>query len=367
MPRTKRELKLTPVDDLAQRPPVIRLESRGTLESAKLRRSKSSTPDAEISARLDVPSRDEIETRTHEPEMNLRVGRGPSMMETWDDLWDPDFHERNRNHWIWLIFSSLLLAGLITWSLSKVEEPDDEADQIREVASPKLAWELAETLEAGALIDRIEAATRQYLATTDPATLAKLSRHPERVAPLMASHYQAKPISPVRVARTRLLQPVDLARLANFWEHTVELENRETRNLIIEILPTGEPRIDWEALVGYQPMHWDDFAHTRPAGVEQDFRVYLEKDHFFCHEFADSARWHSFRLTVPNSLETLFGYIENGSPLLEDILKLFDESKSQKIPVTLRLGFPTGFASPRGVVIHQIASPRWFYLGPPEG
>ena len=108
---------------------------------------------------------------------------------------------------------------------------------------------------------------------------------------------------------------------------SVELDNHETRNLIIEITDSGEPKIDWETLVCYQPMKWDQFARSRPDGNSFDFRVYVEPDNFFSHEFTDSSRWNCFRLTALDSDETLFGYAKADEPVAAELLALLEPKR----------------------------------------
>jgi hypothetical protein len=364
MPRENREIRLIPVDDAASdRAPVIRLESRETLELARRRRQENVDQEA---TRLDVPARDEVEIRTHEPDSGLMSKNGTWARSFMELPWDDEIHQHAAFFRSLCAVLALSLAGFALWSLSQSHDPDVETGRIRALTEPVLAREVAENLEAAQLIDRIEAATRRYFATSDPATLASLSRHPERVAPLIARHYQDRKILPNRVAETLLLQPLTLDRRADFWMHTVRLENKDTRKIIIQVPDSGEPRIDWEAFVGHQPMKWDDFARERPTVTAMDFRVYLEPDHFFSHEFADASQWSSFRLTALQSEETLFGYVENGSPVAEELHKLLGSSDKPKIAPILKLRVPAGFDSRRGVIIEKLVSPCWIHLDSPD-
>ena len=52
-----------------------------------------------------------------------------------------------------------------------------------------------------------------------------------------------------------------------------------------------------------------------------DFRVYVEADNFYSHEFADSDQWMSFRLTALDSEETLFGYARPDSAEARRLLR----------------------------------------------
>jgi hypothetical protein len=164
----------------------------------------------------------------------------------------------------------------------------------------------------------------------------------------------------------RVLQPLTLDNRTNFWIASVVLANGQMHNLVIEIDGDGKPLIDWETLVCDQPRPWDEFALERPAGTSLDFRVYVERDMFFSHEFADSDRWLCFRLTALESEETLFGYVAVDSVEAQTLVGLLEANAGRKTSMILRLGIPEGLQSRRGVMIEKVISPRWLYLDPPD-
>ena len=225
----------------------------------------------------------------------------------------------------------ILLAASAIWSLRQVKEADAIADEIVFSTQSVLKNDADEDIAAGRLIDRIEAVTRKFFKATSTGELARHVRHPERVKPLMDRYYAGKATFSHPLLRTKLLQPLTLDNRANFWMQSVELDNHETRNLIIEITDSGEPKIDWETLVCYQPMKWDQFAMSRPDGKSFDFRVYVEPDSFFSHEFTDSSRWSCFRLTALDSDETLFGYAKADEPVAAELLALLNQSGGQRV------------------------------------
>jgi hypothetical protein len=367
MARRNKVIRLTPVDDAPPNcVPVIRLESNGTLDSAKPQRPEAEDRESPVCARLHVPTRREADFRTHEAEVTLLAEPSPLTQETVEESWGGQVSKAGSVPWGWFALVGLLLASFTIWSSSRLHDAEARADKILQATRSTLANDAKENQAATELIDRIEAATKRYFATTEPAMLIDLSRQPERIRPLVAHHYQGKSISPSRVTSTLQLKPLVLDNGKDFWLHTVRLENNETRNVVVEILSSGEAKIDWEAFATYQPMTWDEFALTRPAGAVMDFRVYLEPDHFFSHEFADASRWNSFRLTAINSDETLFGYMETSNPAFEELRELVRQSRSRKIPAILRLSIPAGVQSRRGVVIEKLLSPGWIYLHPPD-
>ena len=365
MAREEKRFELRPVDDAADlKAPVIRLESAETsLREPLVRLGKP--VEAKVSQRLEVPDRDDFESRTHQPGIEALIETEPANPDFMEHEWGRNSTYRKAIPWGWFVLIGLILGGGIIWSLSGVKEADIQAHKIRVETQSLVGNDAKEELEAAQLIDGMDAITRRFFETTRIEDLTKLVRHPQRVRPLMDRYYGGKPIPLNRVVRTNLFQPVTLDNRSNFWMATVELADHSSRNLVLEILDSGEPRIDWETLVCYQPMEWDSFATSRPAGVSLDFRVYLEPDNFFSHEFADSTRWNCYRLTALNSDETLFGYAKADEDIAKSIDALLSQNHGRKTSVILRVSIPQGIQSRRGVVIEKLLNPRWLYVNPP--
>jgi hypothetical protein len=112
-------------------------------------------------------------------------------------------------------------------------------------------------------------------------------------------------------------------------------------------------------------MAWDEFAGKRPGGYTGDFRVYVERDHFYSHEFSDSAAFESYRLTALNGEAVLFGYVPRGAGFARQISELIEGQGGGSGPLILRLHVPQDVQSPRGVVIREIVNPRWVFIEPP--
>ncbi len=367
MAREEKRFELKPVDEaVEEKAPVIRLESEETLLRAKPIRLSPSPQQSMPSQRLDVPAREDFESRTHQPGIEALIEQDAGNPDLLEKAWGEESTRHHGIPWGWFVLIGLILAGAIFWSLSGVTESDSRAQEIRVATVEVLGDQAEEELEAARLIDRIDAATRKFFTATSVAELARVSRHPERVQPLMDAFYKAQPIPANRVLRTGQFQPLTLDNRADFWMATVEMADRSSRNVIVEILPDGEPRIDWETLVLYQPMAWDDFATERPRGTSLDFRVYVEADSFHSHEFADSQQWQSFRLTALDSEETLFGYAQADSEISTAILDLLRKNQGRRTALILRLGVPEGIQSRSGVVIEKLLSPRWLYVEAPE-
>lgn len=369
MAREKRKpVKLRTVDEeVAPAVEIVRLENLETARNPKdeepvrlglLRANQEPS-------RLDVPSRDELELRTHQPGIEALIDTESRGEEAHELSWGQGSAHSHPMPWGWFVLIGLLIIGAVIWSLSNLREADEQADQIRVDTESVLAKELREEKEARELINRIEQSLQFFFNATTVESLARSVRQPERVLPLMRKHHELNPVwrSPLRTIR--VLQPLTLENRANFWVASVVLTNGQRHNLVIEIDEEGNPLVDWETLVCDQPMPWDEFAIKRPAGKSLDFRVYVERDIFFSHEFADSERWLCFRLTALGSEETLFGYVKVDSVEGQEILQLIDANDGRKTSMILRLGIPEGLQSRRGVMIEKVISPRWIYLDPP--
>jgi hypothetical protein len=306
------------------------------------------------------------ETRTHQPGIEALIEVAPIDPDLLEHKWGENPFLQQNVPWGWFVLIGIILTAAVLWSLNGVKQSETLATKIHVTTESVLDKEAREDAEADQLITKIDTATRKFFETTDVESLARLVRQPERVRPLMDRYYGGKPIPLTRLRHTKQLQPLTLNNQGNFWIESVELTNHETRNILLEILDSGEPKIDWETLVCYQPMKWDSFAQERPTGSSFDFRVYIESDHFFSHEFADSSLWNCFRLTALDSDETLFGYAKIDEAVTREILDVLKTSNGSKTSVIVRVRIPEGLQSRRGVVIEKLLSPRWIYLDPPD-
>lgn len=370
MAREDKPVQLRPVDEDAVKAPVIRLRNLETgwkeKEAKPVRLGAQLEEAGAGSRRLNLPSRDDVELRTHQPGIDVLIEPEAVNPDLLEQNWGETSTSRNPLPWGWFALIGIAIVSAVTWSLTRVEESDVQAAQIRITTETALVDEEREEREASQLIDLIDKTIRHFFDVTSVESLIPLVRHPDRVGPLIKEYYAEKPVFAGSVKVIKFLQPLTLDDRGNFWRATVVLADGQPRNLLLEIMESGGIRIDWETLVCYQPMKWDDFALKRPTGTSLDFRVFVEQDTFYSHEFVNSERWTCFRLTALNSDETLFGYAPAGSAEAQALLKLTSPNGGQRATLLLRLVIPEGILSRRGVVIERLLSPRWLYLDPPD-
>ena len=366
-PRNEKKVELRPVSDIAPPArPVVRLRHEGMKMPSKPLRLEVAPEDQREQVRLTLPTTEHFETRTHQPGLEAIMETDPLDLNPLENHWGEEATQERNIPWGWFILILILIGAALAWSLTRVSESKVQIEQIQTEIGHTLASNAKEEAEAANLIDQIESASHQFFKATSIDEMARLVRQPERVRPLMEHYYGGSVIPPNPIDQYNVLQPITLGNRANFWMETVQLKDRSKRNLLIELTQDGEAKIDWETLVCYQPMRWDDYATQRPAGTSLDFRVYIEPDNFFSHEFSDSGRWSCFRLTALDSEETLFGYLPRKTPLERQVTEMLSQNKGQRTSVILRLSIPEGLNSRRGVLIERLLSVRWIYLDPPE-
>jgi hypothetical protein len=168
------------------------------------------------------------------------------------------------------------------------------------------------------------------------------------------------------VERVVGIDPLTIGNLATFWMVSCELEGAGRKQILVEARSKEDAKVDWETFVCYQPMPWDDFATSRPEDYTGDFRVYIERDHFFSNEFSDADVYACFRLTALDSEETLFGYANRTGQIAQQLAELIDRNRGAPAPVILRLNVPKGVESRRGLVIQRLISPRWMFVENPD-
>ena len=367
MAREVKQVELRPVDEEAERlAPVFRLTAKEALDKKGAVHMATFWSDTNVSLRLEVPSSDESKLRDHDPGaitlVRLDLGNPDQMEEAWTE----GIKDHHVVPWGWLVLLGLLIAGSVIWLLASLGKPDDQAPNSVAEVENRAANTQKRSQEAGQLIELIQKTTRGFFEARTLDSLVRFVRQPGRVRPLMEKYYTAKPVASQHLSSFKFLQPLALDESPNFWMASVELENREIRDLLIEITPLGEARIDWETAVCYQPMKWDDFARTRPKGISYDFRVYVEQDTFYSNEFADSYRWNCFKLSALDSEQTIFGYAKANGEISNKILDLLNSNGARRTSMILRVNIPEGLQSPSGVVIEKLMNPRWLYIDPPE-
>lgn len=363
MAKEKDKIELKPVDEHAERlSRFVRLHKDATEEVVELppvRVGEKLTPEA----RLEAATREELKTRSNEPDVGSLIERKLPQPE---DQWEGPAAAAKGMPWGWVALIGAIFAGGISWSLVEVNRAEERREELNRQALNILEKEQQEEVDAEDLIGSIEKAAADFFDSRSVEELLRYVRHPERVKPLMENHYAGKPIEPIRVENISGLDPLTIDHRAMFWLVSCELEGSLRNQVLVEAKSATDVKVDWETFVCYQPMPWDEFAKARPGGYTGDFRVYAEMDHYYSYEFSDADEFVSLRLTALNSEETLYGYVERRGVLAKRISDLIANNGENPTPLILRLHVPEGFRSKRGVVVRSLVCPRWMFVTDPE-
>ena len=146
------------------------------------------------------------------------------------------------------------------------------------------------------------------------------------------------------------------------------LADRQTRNLIIEILDSGEPT---HRLGNARLPPADEVGRLRPRAARRQSRwisaFTSSRTIFTATSSRTPTRWTCFRLTALDSEETLFGYVASGrAPRPRTCSPSCSRTAAAKSAVILRLDHSRRTPiPPRSGHRKTDVSPRWLYLDPP--
>ena len=317
-------------------------------------------------ARLEVPRVEADNRRSHQPGIEVLIDAEDATATEPEEGWGQAVLRRGPVPWGWFALVGLLLAGAVIWSLSHVQQAEllveGEHRQAEDVAKESAASDLA----LQRMIEDMERLVKAFCQAGSLEAMLPMVRHPKRVRPLMERFYAQTPLQALGFKQVKYFQGAMIGGASDFWVFSVVLGDGRSRDIVLEQDASGKIGVDWETVVTYQPMNWDEYARQRPQGTAMDFRVFVEADHFFTHEFADSKRWSSFRLTAFGGDETLFGYASQGGAVEAALLALIQQNENHPVEVILRLALPSGTQSRRGVIIEKVMSTRWIYVDPPD-
>ena len=267
--------------------------------------------------------------------------------------------------WGWFALLALTMATSTIWSLNKIEKSEKQKIDNDKKTQTIISKENEEKLNAARLIDKMDALLRSFHNATSIEALVPLVRDSTRVRPLMEKHYGKNPVPLVQLRSIRSLTPLTIGSSAKFWAASVNQSGDVIKNILIEAKGAGQPLIDWETYVCYQPMPWDEYVARRPAGVSLDFRVVVQPDSFFSHEFNSPSQWLCFQLNVPGSMEFLYGYARADSEVATQVANLVNQNDGKDTSMILRLYLPEKLDSKRGVVIEKLVAKQWLFVDPP--
>lgn len=369
MSRPSKPVELRPVDDLHAEPEeVVRLfnndadEFKDIEAPVVLGQPAGHTP-PKVPVKL--PMRVDLETRSQEPGVETIIDPELPTHELLEDEWEKPEKKAKPIAWGWFALLAITMTSAVVWSLANVGKSVKHNREIKEEATSLLTTEEEEERNAAKLIDKMDALIRDFHNASSISALLPMVRHPQRVKPLMEHYYGTRPVLNKRLRSITAFTPLTLKNRADFWMVSVKQSDDVDGEFILQINDAGEPLIDWETHVRYQPMDWSEYVKYRPDGMSMDFRVNVRPDNFFSNEFSNSTDWVCYQLNTPDSDGFLYGYVRADSPLVAEINHLILRGGGEQAAMILKLHIPQRLESKRGVMIEKLVCDSWLFIEPP--
>lgn len=360
MEKKVKRMELRPLKEDDPSDSIVRLSTDGT-QPVEL--AKTGSPSAQTPTILEAAPSFGDRVKRQGSFDELAQGVNPQVLSE-EDGWAQSSPPRGVP-WGWVALAGIVFVAAIGWSVRQVSLAESSGPKAQAAAEQLLQTDAEEVIEAEQVVANIEQAVAAYCAAASIDELLPWVRHPDRVRPLMQDYYQRNPLVPPGFKRmVRVLRPHTFSLRAEFWEASIETDSGGEESLLLQTESDLQAKIDWETAVGYQPIAWDDYARDRPEGSSMDFRVFLEQDFFYSHEFANSENWLCLRLTARDGDAVVFGYARYDSEVALTIAQLLHDQQGRAAAI-LRLFIPKDLKSRNGVVIEKMVAPRWIYLDSP--
>lgn len=359
--------KLRVVDDEVEKTTddgIVRLKAAGSSFAPVERLATVPKKVEELPERLVSQPRELFEGRSQEPGVEAILDK-EEVVENVEQPWGIRDGRLAGVPYGWFVLILMAVAAAGVWSVVQMRKGEQQVAlrlaEVREMNED----EAAEDRTARELVDRVDQVVGDYLAADTVAKILPLVRHPDRVKPQIEAEWKVRPKRAMTFARVTMFQPASIPG-GTFWIVRAEARDAEPQNLILEQTSDTDVRVDWETHVCYQPMDWEKYIAERPSAVAMDFRVWAVPDSHYSHEFSNAGRWRCYRLTTRGTENHLLGYAPADSEVARELDGYFRSAPFEVATAIVRLRFPAGGGSPRGVVIEKLVEPRWMHVTDPS-
>jgi len=293
----------------------------------------------------EVKRRKSYEGRTHDTRfVEAKVSEADSV----EDLeWALETKKRMPIGWIFLALFVLVAAvGAALFTINKSGESKED----------KLDSEAEKIAEAEQEVESLERLVTLYLKASSVEERLQYVRSSERVKPLMEEWYSRNPLEQDSVSHISSIQFIKFEE-KDFW--VLAAIGKKRHPLLIEKIDDGSFKVDWETHVAYSSMDWDVFIKDKPLEAKK-FRIRVQPDFYFVHEYADERIWDCYRLTHPSSDQVLFGFVKKGTFVAKEMSSLVTIGSMK--PLVLKLKFQQGYKATQAVEITEFVSGNWLNL-----
>jgi len=309
------------------------------------------------------------------PELNEGMGEQeePEVLDP-EEIWDEGRKRLGKVPIGWVVVVVCFGLGVLFMALWRIQKGDEKLSRQTERVEARLEKEREEGEVAAQLTMRIKEVADLYLAARTVEEKLRHVRMPEKVRPLMEDYYRTHSLEQRLTEGLYFFEPIAVKRYP-FLLLKMQLRGGGEVVLVMEEGEDGEVRVDWESDVAYSAMTLDEYVERKPLeGME--FRVNVAYDSFYSFEFSDPDRYVSLFLSERDRPGFLFGYVERGSAVHEQMVEILGRGKEGRglgkeerlvAPMLLRLRFLPDSRGLRSVLVEELVSPGWAVVSGPEG
>lgn len=208
----------------------------------------------------------------------------------------------------------------------------------------------------------IEQTIQKFLKAKTVEEKAKYVRDPDRVIPLMKAHYGKITYQPEGFES---LDSTAVSFSGRFAKCQVETSDFLTSEINVIRSPKNKDQpyqVDWESWVGFSEKTPKEMKTEKPA-TPFLIRAWVENTDYYNYDFSDDAKWKSFTLFIGNTEESFTGYV----PPHSEPYKLLQGIRGIKVPLILKVAYPTNAKNNRQLLIKEIVNSKAWILEPKEG
>ena len=253
-------------------------------------------------------------------------------------------------------------------AVTSVPEPQDRSEMPSPPAvkaEDKSGPQPDETLETKRTA--ITSAVKAFFDADSVQARLRHVRDASRVQSLMTSYHEKRPVERFRLRNLGWLVPVDEPGHSLAFVQAM-FEDATPSSLVVEETSDGQFLVDWECLVRYGELAWNDFLKLRPSKPTL-MRLIASKPLSRPITGALAGRegeW--LELRHPAESGTILGHFDHTDPKFATLVEQLESGNWREVPLTLRLAFPSQGQSGDQVHIASVEGKGWLILKPnPQG
>jgi hypothetical protein len=212
---------------------------------------------------------------------------------------------------------------------------------------------------------------KRFLEADSVEKMAAEVRHPQETQPRMERYYAANPLKPRKIRSESQSWSEIRVENTEFIRAAMELDDFIVYPVTLEIVPGGEPKVDWESFVSWAEIPWKDFLR-KPPEQSLDYRVTATidaRDQYYNYSFKGrELDLLCFKLEDPGKYGSCWAYCDKDSEAASKLLFNLKRSRQQgivndegktAIRCILRLRFPPEGMKTNQVMIEAFLHDSW--------